>query len=354
MKPFFRLLVGAALLVVLLPGDSSPATAPRYRQVNLVADPGGPAALSTDPNLVNAWGLAFSPGHPFWVADNGTGVATLYDGQGNPQPLVVNLPAPQGGPAAPTGEVFNPTSDFDGDHFIFATEDGTILGWSGGTDAVIRVDDSGQGAIYKGLALARTRQGNLLYAADFHNGGVHVFDANYQPVGLFTDPNAPAGFAPFNVAAIHGLIYVTFAVQDEDAEDDVPGPGNGFVDVFTTDGNLVRRFATGTAAGGRLAALNSPWAVVAAHPRFLGFGNLNVPVLLVGNFGSGQIAAFEERRGIFLGVLRGTNGQPLAIDGLWALAFGGGGQSGDPNKLYFTAGPDDEQHGLFGRLELAR
>jgi uncharacterized protein (TIGR03118 family) len=330
-------------------------------QTNLVSDVPG-LAQTTDPNLVNAWGITSSSTSPFWVADNGTGVSTLYNGAGQPfplaSPLVVTIPPPAGSApgttSAPTGTVFNGSSDFvvsSGGHsgpsrFIFDTEDGTISGWSptvDATHAILAVDNSASGAIYKGLALGSTATGNFLYATNFHAGTVDVFDKNFAPAtlspGAFTDPLLPAGFAPFGIANIGGQLYVTYAKQDADAEDDVAGRGNGFVDVFDTSGTLVRRFASG-------APLNSPWGLAVAPATW---GRIAGDVL-VGNFGDGAINVFDPATGDWRGGLRSDSGGPLTIDGLWGLRFGNGGNGGDPNTLFFTAGPDDEQHGLFGSL----
>ena len=330
-----------------------------YRQTNLVADVSG-VAPTTDANLLNPWGIAYSPTGPVWISDNHAGLATVYDGSGKPfptpVPLVVTIPPPQGGsdPAAPTGVVFNASSDFvitqgatsAASLFIFATEDGTISGWNSKVNpatAILTVDNSGADAIYKGLAIGSNASGNFLVATDFHNGRVDVFDKNFMPAtlaGSFSDPNIPVGFAPFGVQNVGGSLYVTYAKQDANAEDDAAGPGNGYVDVFDSNGNLTKRFASqGT--------LNSPWGVVLAPATFGQFSN----ALLVGNFGDGRISAFNSTSGAFMGQLAGTNGMPITIQGLWALVFGNGGTAGSASTLLFTAGPDGEQHGLFGSLQ---
>jgi uncharacterized protein (TIGR03118 family) len=330
------------------------------RQTNLVSDEAGKAA-TVDPNLVNPWGIAANPTGPFWINDNGQGVSSLYDSSGRPvptnQPLVVTVPPPTGSTAdttaAPTGMVFNDTQDFvvtEGTRsaaslFIFATEDGTLSGWNpdvDGESAILAVDNSASDAIYKGLALGSNASGNVLLAADFHNGRIDAFDGTFALAsmsGSFADPHIPAGFAPFGIAAIEGRVYVTYAKQDAEQHDDVSGPGNGFVNVFDMNGNLIRRFAS-------QGVLNSPWGVVLTPPGFGQFGNS----VLVGNFGDGAISAFDTASGAFLGQL--TDGDnPLKIDGLWGLIFGNGATAGDVNTLYFTAGPDEEQHGLFGMLQ---
>jgi uncharacterized protein (TIGR03118 family) len=339
---------------------ATPTQTPRpgFLQTNLVADLGG--AANTDPNLLNPWGVAYAPTGPFWVSDNHAGVSTLYDGSGKPFPtptaLVVTIPPPPGSsdPAAPTGIVFNATADFvvtEGSTsgpslFIFSTEDGTLSGWSQAVDvanAILTVDNSASEAIYKGLALGTNQSGNFLFATDFHNGRIAVFDKNFAPAtltGSFADPNIPAGFAPFGIHNIGDLLYVTYAKQDEYKEDDERGPGNGYVDIFDTNGVLVQRFASqGT--------LNSPWGVARAPASFGQFGN----ALLVGNFGDGRINAFNANSAAFLGQLADTRGAPIVIDGLWALIFGNGANAGSTNTLFFTAGPGDEAHGLFGSLD---
>jgi uncharacterized protein (TIGR03118 family) len=338
---------------------------------NLQSDIPG-VADRTDTNLVNPWGLAINPKAdpktgPFWVADNGTGVSTLYQPDGTPfpppKPLVVTIPitsadtaTPPATPhAAPTGIVFNPFADafiLKEDNkpaaFIFDGEDGSITAWNGGltpiTMAVIRKDNSSSGAVYKGLALAvRKNGGPTLYAANFNSGTVDVFDSTFTATtvpGNFTDPNPrpdlpkdAVGWAPFGIASIDNLIYVTFAAQNAAKHDDVKGPGAGFVDVFTTEGVLVARLITG-------GQLNSPWGL-AKVPDDSHFGKFNDDVLLVGNFGDGQINAYHIRHGKFLAKLHHRKGQPLEFNGLWSLLF-------FHDDLYFTAGIVDEADGLFG------
>src|SRR5437773_8237606 len=322
-----------------------------YEQHNLVSDGAVPADL-VDAALVNAWGLVASGTSPWWVADNGADLSTLYNGNtGAKQALTVSVPG------APTGVVFNGGTGFAVSNgtataparFIFATEEGTILGWSPAvalTQAVVAVDNSAGGAVYQGLAIASTAAGDRLYATNFHAGTVHVFDAGFHPVPAgFTDADLPPGYAPFGIRHLGGTIYVTYALQDADKHDDVAGVGHGFVDAFDTEGNLLRRVAS----TGRL---NSPWGLAVAPSDFGTFsGNL-----LVGNFGDGHINAFDPRRFQGNGQLRqqgelhAADGRPIAIDGLWALAFGNGAAAGPTNALFFTAGPFGEQHGLFGTL----
>ena len=319
---------------------------------NLQSDIDG-VADRTDPNLVNSWGLAINPNsNIFWVADNGTGVSTLYRPDGTPfpvgNPLVVTIPPTSADTeppihSAPTGIVFNPFAKlFKGAIFIFDGEDGSVAAWSGGASAVIEVDNSASGAVYKGLALAvRPNVVPTLYATNFHSGHVDIFDSQFGPVtiaGSFVDPNPPpvptgaSGWGPFNIAAIDNHIYVTFAAQDADKHDDVRGPGNGFVDVFNTQGAFIKRLITG-------GNLNSPWGL--AKVPFSGFGGLGPHVLLVGNFGDGFINAFQIQSGEFRGQLLHRKDQPLAFNGLWSLFFFNG-------RLYFTAGIADEADGLFG------
>jgi uncharacterized protein (TIGR03118 family) len=325
-----------------------------YRTVDLISDQAG-VARHMDPNLVNAWGLVAGPSTPWWIADNGKDVSTLNDGHGNAIPLVVKVAG------APTGTVFNGGSDFVVHHqglsgpsvFMFATESGTIRGWnpnvpppSPSTHSFIVVNRSSEGAIYKGLAIASTGAGDRLYATDFHNARVDVFNGNFHRVnmpGAFVDPNIPDGYAPFGIRNIDGSIFVTYAKQDADAEDDDSGPHRGFVDMYSLNGTLLGRVAS-------RGPLDSPWGLAIA-PR--GFGRFGGD-LLVGNFGGeGRINAYAlESNGSaeHAGSLRRANGEPVAIDGLWALSFGNGGPAGAKGRLFFTAGPDGESHGLFGRI----
>ena len=338
--------------------QGEPATPPAsrfYQQHNLVSD-GAVPADHTDPNLVNAWGLVSSPTSPWWISDNGTGRSTLYTVSTGAIPLIVTVPGPMGRQGTPTGVVFNGGSGFVVNNgagtsparFIFASEDGTISGFRG-VPVVIAVDNLATGAVYKGLAIDNPTAGNFLYASNFHAGSVDVFDNHFNPVhmaGAFTDPDLPAGYAPFGIQNIGGTIYVTYALQDADKHDDVPGEGHGFVDAFDTGGNLIRRVAS-------KGELNSPWGLALAPADFGTFSN----DLLVGNFGNGRVHAFDlgtlEGNGEFQhrGPLHSAEGPPIAIDGLWALSFGkGAANNGPTNTLFFTAGPDDEQHGLFGML----
>jgi uncharacterized protein (TIGR03118 family) len=356
----------------------------RYVVTKLVSDIKGDAA-SFDPVLQNAWGVAFTPGaSPFWVADNATGCSTLYDGDGTNVALQVGIPlpggavpstackhvnpppAPQPTLAAPTGMVWNPTTNpataflVPGTtlpaSFIWATEDGTISAWTGGLDklvpplpadnAVLAVDNPNttSGPVYKGLVFGTNVNGVFLFASNFRAGTIDVFDHNYKPAitdGNFTDADIPPGFAPFGIQNINGDLFVTYAKQNTAKHDDVAGKGNGFVDVFDTDGHLLRRFATrGT--------LNSPWGVARASSAFGPFSG----DILVGNFGDGRINAYDSG-GHFLGQLNGTDGKPLTIDGLWTLTLGGGAKSSS-DTLYVTAGPSNETDGLFAKITPAQ
>jgi len=316
-----------------------------YTVTPLVSDQLGAAPVH-DTNLVNAWGLAASATSPWWVANNGTSTSTLYNGNtGQPVPLVVSVGVDSG----PTGVVFNGGSGFvvtSGSssapaRFIFDSEDGLIRGWNPAVDptnAVVAPATADPDAIYKGLAIA----GGMLYASDFHNGVVDVFDGSWNLVNQFTDPGLPSGYAPFGIQAIGSRIFVSFAKQDADAEDEIAGQGLGFVDAFDTAGNLVARVA-------QHGQLNAPWGLALAPANFGRFSG----DLLVGNFGDGEINAFEPQSNGhfgFRGQLRASSGHAIAIDGLWALGFGNGANAGPTNTLFFTAGPDDETHGLFGRI----
>jgi uncharacterized protein (TIGR03118 family) len=331
-----------------------PALAGGYVQTNLASD-GFVPAHATDPNLINPWGISFSATSPFWVSNNGTGKATVYNGDGQQfpvgSPLVVTVPPPSGlpGPSAPTGQVynsfFNTNTSFNGNVFIFATEGGTIAGWRGalGTAAETLVDNSSFGAIYKGLALGNIAGNSYLYAANFARAAIDVFPGVGAPAltGNFLDPNMPVGYAPFNIQNLGGTLFVTYAMVDSlHPGDELHGPGLGIVSEFDLNGNLVRRIIS---PGG---ALNAPWGLALSPINFGEFSN----VLLVANVGDGRINAFDPVTGNLLGTLKGSNGNPIVIDGLRGLIFGNGGNGGKPDKLYFTAGIGGQQHGLLGSL----
>jgi uncharacterized protein (TIGR03118 family) len=357
MKPKWNKLV---TVITCLAAAGPLAAASSYVQTNLVSDLPGMAA-QTDPNLVNPWGLAASASSPFWVSNNHSGTSTLYNGAGQPfpaaGPLVVQVPAPssQQPPSAPTGVVFNDTGSFmlggSPASFIFSSEDGLITAWNGaaGGTAKLMFDNSASGAVYKGLAIAVSpTSGPMLYATNFNTGAIDTFDGSFAArttPGGFMDPTLPPGFAPFGIQRIGHKLFVTYAMQDSGRHDDVAGRGNGLVNVFDFDGNLVSHLVP---AGG---SLNSPWGLTLAPAYFGDFSS----VLLVGNFGDGRINAFDPWTGDFLGTLQDQTGQPLSILGLWALQFGNNHNGGDADTLYFTAGIPGtggvEDHGLFGSIQ---
>jgi uncharacterized protein (TIGR03118 family) len=419
MRTWFRSLSGIRQTAARRPVSFRPAVTPledrcllsaNVLQTNLVSDLPGVAAV-TDPNLVNPWGITESAGSPFWISDNNAGVSTLYTVPGlkntpvTVNGLVVSIPTPvdlTGTSGAPTGTVFNTdlggggfmVSGVDKNNkpasapaiFLFATEDGTIVGWNpgvnpqgfdpakAGTYATIAVDNSGNnftnpdpaqqtGAVYKGLAIAQDPNNNpifagdansnfVLYAANFRSGQVEVYDTTFTrvmlPTGAFQDPNLPQGYAPFNVQVLNGKVYVTYAKQNATKHDDVAGHGHGFVDVFNLDGS------PGLAGGKeRLisrGALDSPWGLVIAPSSFGTNGKNLAGALLVGNFGNGRIHAYDPTTGQFLAELKDPDGEPIQIDGLWALKVGNGKAGGDNQTVYFTAGLFGETHGLFGAL----
>jgi uncharacterized protein (TIGR03118 family) len=340
-----RVAVTAAAAVVLVAAAAAAQgrqTAGIYTVHPLVTD-------SNDPSLVNAWGISAGPTTPWWSANNGTNTSTLYTGTGTKLALTVNVPG------APTGTVFNGNSaDFvvsesgktGSARFLFATEAGTILGWSpsvNGTTAIVGADRSSAGAIYKGLAVANDR----LYATDFHNNRVDVFDASFKLVatGGFKDRKVAKGFAPFGIQTLGGNIFVTYAKQDAAAKDDVPVPGQAYVDEYTPDGQLIGSVVN---SGKKRAPLNSPWGLAMAPASFGSFGG----DLLVGNFGNGRISAYASAgpKWVFKGQLRVADGTPIEIDGLWGIAFGNGAAAGPTSTLYFLSGPGDEKHGLYGSI----
>jgi uncharacterized protein (TIGR03118 family) len=335
--------------VVMVSASVVPATAQvRVDQTNLVSNIPGLAKL-TDPDLVNAWGISFSPMSPFWISDNGTGRTTLYSvpSSGPPvkQALVVTIPGAGGATSAPTGQVFNGGPAFGGALFLFDSEDGEISSWNGsnGTTAVVQ-RDFGSAAVYKGLAISDPGTSDaVLYATNFRAGTIEVYDPSFAHpslLGSFTDPNLPQGYAPFNDKVIDGELYVTYAKQDAEKHDDEAGAGNGFVDIFNLDGTLKERLIS-------QGALDSPWGLEIAPASFGSFAG----DLLVGNFGNGMINAYNATTGAFVGALDGSDGSPLVIDGLWGLTVGNGSAAGGSlNTLFFTAGPNGESDGLFGSL----
>lgn len=386
MKPLCRSLASVAVIAIAITGatavraddDGFKSQRNTYVVNKLVSDQNGVANFQ-DPVLRNAWGVAFTPGaSPFWIADNASGCSTLYDGTGVKVALQVPIPLPDNSvpstacqsasaqtnpspptPAAPTGVVWNPTTTFlvpgtsTPASFIFATEDGTISAWANGASgtpnnqAVIAFDNSASGAVYKGLVFGTNTNGVFLFATNFHAETVDVFKpadntSNGQYIettttGGFKDSDIPAGFAPFGIENINGDLFISYAKQNAEMHDDVAGPGNGFVDVFDTNGNLLRRFAS-------RGPLNSPWGMTRASFAFGRFSGL----ILIGNFGNGKINVFSSQ-GQFIDELDRSDGKPLVIDGLWKLILGGGRNSSS-DTLYFTAGPNDETNGLFGTI----
>jgi uncharacterized protein (TIGR03118 family) len=348
----FRLATAAVAMAaaVLVVGTAGGGIAEDIYNVQSLASDTSASAPVTDPSLVNGWGLSAGPTSPWWVSNNGTNTSTLYNGTGGKQALTVAVPG------GPTGTVFNgAAADFvvsqngksGAARFLFATEDGTILGWSpavNGSTAIAGVDRSAAGAVYKGLATMADR----LYATDFHNGRVDVFDSSFNPVAsaTFKDPKLPTGYAPFGIQALAGSIFVTYAMQDAKKEDEVAGNGLGYVDQFTPDGQLVARVASG---GRKNAPPNAPWGLALAPSSFGVFSG----DILVGNFGNGRVSAYQDRGGgkwVFKGQLRHGDETLVTIDGLWAIAFGNGAAGGPTTTLYFAAGPSDEAHGLFGAI----
>ena len=374
----FGVLTGAATLLAaasVIPASAAGTNA--YSIDYLVSNQTG--AKHEDPHLQNPWGVAFLPGDPFWFSDNNSGLSTLYDGAGTIQSLVVTIPLPSPplrpdinpNASAPTGIVANSADDFfvGGDPnwpslFIFDSEDGTIAGWfsTSGTNASIVVDNSlngahckpkpatnCQGAVYKGLALGSNKaQGALLFATNFRSGKIEVYNSKFKAISLgataFVDAQIPAGYSPYGIANLGGDLYVTYAKQDGPKHDSLSCAGCGFVDIFTTDGALVKRLLP----VGKNAKLNAPWGVALAPASFGAFGS----AVLVGNFGNGWINAFDHS-GNFLGSLQnGATKAPLVINNLWTILFTGphGPPKTSPSALYFTAGPNNQTNGRFGSI----
>jgi uncharacterized protein (TIGR03118 family) len=323
---------------------ASNAAMAQYTVNNLVSNEVGKAA-HTDPLLVNGWGIARSSGGPFWVSDEGTGWSTLYNGKGIKQSLEVVVPPENGkGTGSPTGIVFNGSSEFDVQGwpsiFLFATLDGTISGWapqSNPNDAIIAIDNSSSGAIYTGLATTSYSSNNFLYAADNWNNKVDVYDGSFNLVTTLTDSTVPAGFAVFGIQDINGLVYVSFVANSG-------GPG-GYIDVFTESGVMVKRLISNM-------GLNQPWGFAAAPSNF---GPLSNTLLITNNVGAGIIRGYNIVTGKFVGTVTDTTGKPIVINQLWGIEFGGGtAKNGATNELFFTAGPDNDESGLFGVIRVAR
>ena len=317
-----------------------PAATIGFTVDKIASDQPGVARI-TDSNLVNAWGLISSGSSPWWIGANGSGTSLVYNGATETKnALTVAIQ----GDGSVTGVAFNGTTDFNGDLFLFGSEDGTVSGWRGALGPTAEVLAlASPDNVYKGITVGSVSGNMYAYLANFRSGQVDVVKGNAGApdlAGKFTDPNLPAGYAPFNVMNLGDTIFVTYALQDAGKEDDVAGPGNGFVDAFDLNGNLLTRLISD-------GALNSPWGLALAPAGFPGFGG----DLLVGNFGDGTINAYNPSSGAFLGTLSDGSGSPLVIDGLWALRFGNGGSAGPTDRLYFTAGPGGESHGLFGALD---
>jgi len=356
-------LAAASSVAVAAPADHphNPPAGSTFHQTNLVADQASAGAVITDPTMLNPWGLAFSATSPLWVSDNNSGLATVYSipAGGTTITKAGLTVAVQGGRtstndgSSPTGQVFNSTPGFvvttaagsGPAAFIFDSESGQIQAWSPKADPThALVEVSSPTAVYKGLAIASTDQGAFLYAANFNAGTVDVFDSTFKLthlLGSFSDPRIPMGYAPFGIQQINGLIYVTYAQQDAAKHDDVAGPGKGFIDIYTTNGLLVKRLAS-------RGALNAPWGLAQAPAGFGRFGG----DLLVGNFGNGWINAFQQFSGQPAGPLLDQKGMPIAIDGLWGLDFGTAAMGGT-GTLLFSSGPNAQANGLVGSLNPA-
>jgi uncharacterized protein (TIGR03118 family) len=335
-KMAFTLCLGLVVLFV------SSAALAQYQLKHLVSNQ-IKAAKFADPLQVNGWGLARSAGSPFWVSDEGSGWSTIYTGAGVKEGLVVSVPSFDGaGPGQPTGIVANGSSDFQiggwNSFFLFATLDGTISGWAPQTnrnDAIIVVNNWAAGASYTGLAVTNRASGNLLYAANLNKNIVEVYDGSFNLVNSFTDSTLPAGYAPFGIQDIGGLVYVTFAQPNE-------APG-GYVDIFREDGTFVKTLVAG-------APLNQPWGLAVAPNNF---GPLSNALLVSNNTNNGTINAFNLETGQFVGTVKDTNGKDIEIDQLWGIEFGGGSASnGRTNQLFFTAGPYNNLAGTFGVIGL--
>jgi uncharacterized protein (TIGR03118 family) len=354
----YRLFMPAGVVALLGMLTGTVSAANNHLVHNLVSDLPG-IADHQDQNLVNAWGNGFSGSSPFWIGNNGTGTATLYDGTGSALALVVSIPGPasSGGPGAVTGVLFNSNvsafnvADGKPASFLFCTEDGTISGWNPSADAthaLIMIDNSSSGAVYKGCTLGGTAAAPMMYAANFNSGKIDYWDAALKAMpASFNNPAVPAGFAPFNIQNLGGKLYVTYARQNAEKHDDVAAAGNGYVAVFDMSGNLMANLVT-------QGPLNSPWGMAVAPASFGDFAS----ALLVSNFGDGKIDAFNATSGALMGTLNDVAGKPISIPGLWSINFGNGGRGGDAATLYFTAGISGngdpvESHGLFGSVQAA-
>jgi uncharacterized protein (TIGR03118 family) len=341
-RMFTRILTLAFVLVVV-----SGAAQAQYELTNLDSNQEGQSTHPPDPLLVNAWGLARAPMTPWWVSDNESGWSTIYDASGVKQGLEVEIPpAPNGTIGTPTGIVWSPSTTGEflvkgwPSIFLFDTLDGTISGWAPQSalhDALIAVNHSSTGASYTGLAITNRPSGNILYAADFAHNVIEMYDGSFKHIGSFTDPSIPSGFTVFGVQDINGAVFVTFASASG-------GPG-GFVDMFSESGKLF-----GTVAQGP--PLNQPWGVAAAPADF---GPLSNTLLVTNNTNRGTINGFNVVTREFVGAMKDTSGDIIRIDQLWGIAFGGGVTSnGAKNALFFTAGPDNNLAGTFGKIALPK
>jgi len=334
----FILCLALVATPALAGGTGAPPAASKFNVVPLVSDQAG-VAPNTDPDLVNAWGISQQGNGPLWISDNGTGLSSVYDVHTGVKQFDVTIPGgvPTGtvGVLNPNGFVIQEGTKKGPSYFMFNSESGQITGWSPVVDfgnAIVAVDNSAQGSVYKGLAIDEAD--SLLYAADFHNNQVQIFDSGFNKIGAFTDTSLPNRFAPFNVAFLNNKLYVAFAKRQKNSDDEIDKKGLGYVDVFDKNGNLLQHLI----ANG---ALNAPWGIALAPS---GFGTL-AGDLLVGNFGDGKINVFDPSTGNRLGNLKDGTGKTIKIDGLWGL------QAGPGSAVTFTAGPDDESHGLLGQLQ---
>jgi uncharacterized protein (TIGR03118 family) len=334
-----RWAIAAAIAMAAVIGGQPAAAQNQFKQTNLVSDVPGLAA-HLDPQLSNPWGIAMSGGSPFWISDNNTGVSTLYNSAGIKQGLVVTIPG-----GTPTGTVFNNTGSFqlaNGNNasFMFATQNGSIAAWNSAAGTTALIAATSPGAVYTGLAIGGSGATARLYAADLAGGAVDVYDNTFTKLtGSFVDPALPAGYSPFNIQNVGGSLFVAYALTDPVTHEETKGAGLGIVNEFDLNGGLLRRFATN-------GSLDAPWGFAQAPAGFGIFAN----ALLIGNFGDGTIHGYDRTTGTEIGALLGIDGLPVVNDGLWAITFGNGGNGGTKDALYFTAGIDDEAHGLFGRL----
>jgi uncharacterized protein (TIGR03118 family) len=338
--PLAALAAGVALALM-----STSSAAVEVSVTNLITDDqAANAAKITDPGLVNAWGISMSSSSPFWISSNGGANSGVYRVDPATQAVTkVALTVAIPGAGNPTGQVFNGNATaFHGDVFLFVSEDGTVSGWRGALGTTAETLQTASSAIYKGAAISTISGNTYLYAANFGSGAIDVLKGSSGApnlTGTFVDPALPSGYAPFNIQALDGSLFVAYAQQTPGSGDETDGPGLGFVDRFDLQGNLLGRVASG-------GPLDAPWGLAIAPSSFGALAG----TLLVGNFGGGHINAYDLATDTWAGALDGTDGQPLAIHGLWGLSVGNDGGAGSSQDLYFSAGPGDESHGLFGVL----